>query len=146
MYNILGLNKKGFKLDHLEYFKKVNAQRQIDRLSKKYKNKKIVIYGCGEYFKILYNNFDLSKLNIVGICDKKFEKTEDQNPTQYKALKPEDLKYGDFDLILVALYDDSSTCDNLEYQVLINTPNEGKKVRSIIEPTFWYIIKVLIGG
>lgn len=134
------------KLDNLTYFKQVKAQRQIDKLAKKYKNKKIVIYGCGEYFKTLYNNFDLSGLNIVGISDKKFEKNQDDNPTPYKALAPEDLKYFDLDVILVALYDDTSMCDNLEYRILINTPNEGKKVRSIIEPTFWYAIKVLIGG
>ena len=99
-------------MDHLVYFKQVNAQKQIDRLAKKYKNKKIVIYGCGEYFRIIYDNFDLSKLNIVGICDKKFEKYQDQNPTPYKPLKPEDLKYYDLDVILVALYDDASLCDD----------------------------------
>ena len=133
------------KLDNLTYFKQVKAQKQIDRLARKYKNKKIVIYGCGEYFRILYQNFDLSGLNIVGISDKKFEKQTDTNFTPYKPLAPEDLKYFDFDIILVALYDDTSMCNFLNYKLLINTPNEGKTVRSIIEPTFWYAVKVLIG-
>ena len=129
----------------LGYFKSVHAQRQINKLARKYKNKKIVIYGAGEYFQILKNNFDLSKLNIVGIADKKFETSKDSNPTPYLALAPEELKDFDFDVILVALYDDTSLCDYLEYQLLINTENEGKPVRSIIEPTILYTIKVLLG-
>ncbi len=129
----------------LAYLKAVHAQRQINKLARKYKNKKIVIYGAGEYFQILKNNFDLSNLNIVGIADKKFETSKDFNPTQYLALAPEELKEFDLDVILVALYDDTSLCDYLEYQLLINTENEGKPVRSIVEPTILYTIKVLLG-
>ena len=129
----------------LDYFKSVHAQRQINKLARKYKNKKIVIYGAGEYFQILKNNFDLSKLNIVGIADKKFETSKDSNPTPYLALAPEELKNFDLDVILVALYDDTSLCDYLEYQLLINTQNEDKPICSIIEPTFLYTIKVLLG-
>ena len=129
----------------LDYLKAVHAQRQINKLARKYKNKKIVIYGAGEYFQILKNNFDLSNLNIVGIADKKFETSKDSNPTQYLALAPEELKEFDLDVILVALYDDASLCDYLEYQLLINTENEGKPVRSIVEPTILYTIKVLLG-
>ena len=129
----------------LGYLKAVHAQRQINKLARKYKNKKIVIYGAGEYFQFLKNNFDLSNLNIVGIADKKFETSKDSNPTQYLALAPEELKEFDLDVILVALYDDTSLCDYLEYQLLINTENEGKPVRSIVEPTILYTIKVLLG-
>ena len=83
----------------LSYFKAVNAQRQINKLERKYKNKKVVIYGAGEYFQILKNNFDLSKLNVVGIADKKFENSKASNPTPYLALAPEELKDFDFDVI-----------------------------------------------
>lgn len=128
-----------------EYFKEVKAQKQINKLARKYKNKKIIIYGAGEYYQILQNNYDLSKLNIVGISDKKFETSKESNPSPYTAYAPEELKYADFDLILVALYDDTSLCDYLEYELLINTPNECKPVRSIIEPTFWYAVRILLG-
>ncbi len=131
-------------LDILSYFKKVNAQKQINKLAKKYKNKKIVIYGAGEYYQILQNNFDLSKLNIVGISDKKFEISKETNPSKYLALAPEELKDFDFDIILVALYDDVSLCDYLKYQLLINTVNEDKPVKSIIEPTLLFILQVLL--
>ena len=81
----------------------------------------------------------------MGIADKKFETSKDSNPTSYLALAPEELKDIDLDVILVALYDDTSLCDSLEYQLLINTQNEDKPIRSIIEPTFLYTIKVLLG-
>lgn len=129
----------------LSYFKEVRAQRQINHLAKKYNNKKIVLYGAGEYAQVLMSNYDLSKLNIVGICDKKFEASRDLNTTHYKALIPEELKEYNYDVILTALYDDSSLCDFLEYNLLMYTKNEGKEVRSIIEPTFWYAVKVLLG-
>lgn len=128
----------------LEYFKNVKAQRQLNRLARKCKNKRVVIYGAGEYFKILKDNFDLSKLNIVGIADKKFETNKPANFTEYTPLAPEELKDYDYDIILVALYDDVSLIDYLEYQLLIGTKNEDKKILSIIEPTLWYIIKTLL--
>ena len=56
--------------NYLKYYNEVKAQKQIDKLTKKYKNKKIVIYGAGIMSEILFKNFDLSKLNIVAICDK----------------------------------------------------------------------------
>lgn len=128
----------------LKYFKEVRAQRQINKLARKYKNKRIVIYGAGEYFKILKENFNISKLNIVGIADKKFETNKKANFTEYEALAPEELKDFDLDIILVALYDDVSLMDFLEYELLIGTKNEDKKVASLIEPTFWYTVKTLL--
>ena len=128
----------------LKYFNKVNAQKQINNLAKKFKNKKIVVYGAGEYFKILYEKFNLSKLNIVAISDKKFETNKATNFTNYVALAPNELKEYDFDVILVALYDDVSLLDYLEYELLMGTINEGKKVTSFIEPTFWYAVKTLL--
>ena len=130
--------------DILTYFREVNAQKQIDKLAKKFKNKKIVIYGAGEYFRILKENFDLSKLNIVGIADKKFESSKEINTFEYEALAPEELKDFDLDIILVALYDDVSVSNLLEYKLLLHTQNRNKPVLSIVEPTFFYIIKILL--
>lgn len=129
----------------LSYFKEVHAQKQIDKFVKKFKDKKVVIYGAGVYFQTLQENFDLSGLNIVGISDKKFINSKVTN-FNYPALAPDELKTFDYDVILVALYDDTSLCDYLEFDLLLNTPNENKKIYSIIEPTLKYILKVLLGA
>lgn len=131
-------------MDILKYFKEVNAQKQIDKLAKKYKNKKIVIYGAGEYFNILKENYDISKLNIIAIADRKFEMTKESNTTEFLPLAPQELKDVDFDIIMVALYDDTAILDHLEYNLLIGSKNEDKEVISIIEPTLWYLIKLFI--
>ena len=48
-------------------------QKLFDDFVKNSKNNKVVIYGAGIYsFSIIVHN-DLSKINIVGVVDKKFE-------------------------------------------------------------------------
>ena len=49
-----------------------NVQVQIDKAAKKYRNKKILIYGTGLLSQKIFQNYDLSSLNIVGIVDMKF--------------------------------------------------------------------------
>lgn len=65
-------------MDILSYFNEVKAQKQINKLAAKYKDKRIVIYRAGEYFQTLANNFDLSSLNIIGISDKNLKPLKTQ--------------------------------------------------------------------
>lgn len=131
-------------MDIEKYFLEVDAQKQINRLAKKYNGKKIVIYGAGEYFQILVKNYDLSKLNIVAICDKKFEKDKNAESYGFTAIVPDDLKTLDYDLILVALLRDIYLCSYIETYILLDSKNEEKPVIPMIEPTFWYVIKTLL--
>jgi len=131
--------------DILKYFREVNAQKQINKLTKKYKNKKIVVYGAGLYFQILNDNFDLSKLNIVAISDKKFETNKESNTTKYIPLTPDELKEFNYDVILIALLDDVNVHKYLKYELLMTTQNENAQINSIIEPNLFYIIKTLLG-
>ena len=59
-------------MDFLEFFRKENAQKQIDKLARKYKNRKIVLYGAGIYARCLIENYDISKLPIIGVSDRSF--------------------------------------------------------------------------
>ena len=127
----------------LKYFKDINAQKQINRLAKIYENKKIVIYGAGEYFKTLQDNYDLSVLNIVGICDLKFETSKELNPSNYKALNRNELKDYDYDIILTAIYDDAHIYSDLVNAILKDTNNNDKPIGHILEPNFVYRIKNL---
>ncbi len=113
-----------------------HIQKQINVLGKKYNGKKIVIYGAGDYFLFVRDNIDLSCLNIVGISDKKFEVSKEENPSKYPALTPEELKDSDFDVILVLLKNDKKLCDYIEYELLINTKNENKTVLSMLDTSF----------
>ena len=62
-----------YKEEWENYFQTVGEQKYVDKLSKKLKNKKVLLYGAGLTANVLLENYDFSKLNIIGICDKKFE-------------------------------------------------------------------------
>ncbi len=85
------------------YLDKINEQKYIDKLSKKLKDKKVLFYGAGLSAKVLFENYDLSKFNVAGICDKKFEKTEDKEFNNFKAISPDELKNLDYDVILFTM-------------------------------------------
>ena len=65
--------------------KKIDFQQRINELAKKYNNKKIVIYGGGVLFSTAMQYYDFSKLNIIGIADKKF-KNKDETLEGYQAI------------------------------------------------------------
>ena len=44
-----------------------------------YKNKKIVLYGAGQFCNCVFENYDLSKLNIIAIADARFEDKDKRN-------------------------------------------------------------------
>lgn len=51
-------------------------EKRIKSLSKKYQDKKILLYGAGEYATEILSLYDFSSLNIIGITDKKFQQEE----------------------------------------------------------------------
>jgi len=57
---------------HLELLKKYKFEKQLNKLNKKLKNKTVLFYGAGSFFKKIQDNYDLSKLNVVGISDGKY--------------------------------------------------------------------------
>ncbi|MFA6988608.1 MAG: class I SAM-dependent methyltransferase [Candidatus Gastranaerophilaceae bacterium] len=89
--------------DILEYLKNEKIQKKIDQLVQKYKNQKVLIYGSGTFFNVLHENFDLSKLNIIAISDKKF-----QQNGEYKGLKAvpvSEIKNLSFDVLIIATFE-----------------------------------------
>lgn len=57
---------------HLKILEDVKFEKQLKRLNKKLKNKKIIIYGAGTFFEKVLKNYDLSNINIIGVSDSKF--------------------------------------------------------------------------
>jgi len=95
------LFKKEELYDLKTLLKKKNTQHRINNLAKKYRDKKVIIYGGGKLFYELQNNYDLSKLNIIAVADMSFlSMTESCNG--YKAIKPEEINSLNPDVILIA--------------------------------------------
>lgn len=118
------------------YLSAINEKDYINRLSKRLKNKKVLIYGAGLVSKILFENYDLSKLNVVGISDRRFENSEDEYFNKIKIIKPEDIANVDFDVILFALK---------EYKKIEKSLKEkgiNKKCYSLIKSSIKYALRV----
>lgn len=86
--------------DHMDYAKHKNTRCRVNRLIKKYKNKRVLIYGAGRIADKLFDVYDFSKLNIVGAADRKFKESDIKEVYGYKAVKPNDIKDLEFDIIL----------------------------------------------
>ncbi|MBS4759865.1 MAG: hypothetical protein KHX03_04115 [Clostridium sp.] len=95
--------------DFSEILKKSNFQKRLEKLIKKYKNKKIVFYGAGQFFSFIKKNYDLSGLNILAVSDKKFvnfvEPVFDED-LGYNMISPLNIYELKPDIVLISAYVD----------------------------------------
>jgi acetyltransferase-like isoleucine patch superfamily enzyme len=55
-----------------QYLREHNFEKHFEKLCKNLKGKTVVIYGTGKMFQTIAKNYDLTKLNIIGVIDKKY--------------------------------------------------------------------------
>ena len=55
------------------YLEKVKFDIWLKKIIKRAQNKQVIIYGIGNLFQYIYEHYDLSKLNIIGLSDIKFD-------------------------------------------------------------------------
>ncbi len=102
------------------YLEEQRAQEKINKLAKEYEGKRVVLYGAGEFARCVFKNCDLSKLNIIGISDKRFEEERRHEFYDLNCIKPEELKTLDFDVILISNYKYEAIYNFLTTKFLIN--------------------------
>lgn len=86
---------------HIEKYEK-----QFIKLKKKYKNKKIILYGASLYFQAIQKHYDLSELNIIAIADKKFSNPNVDTDVGFKKISPLKIANLKPDIVLLTVYDD----------------------------------------
>lgn len=87
---------------YLQKFKEINIKKILEKYSKKYKNKKILIYGNGIFFDVLADNYNLKKyFNIIGVSDKRYEKDAGYLYKGFMTFKPSQIKELDFDAVFI---------------------------------------------
>jgi len=129
-------------MDLKKYLEENNISKQVEKLAKKCKNKRVLLYGAGEFFYIIKEICDLTKFNITGICDLKFTTNPETNKTEYKTLIPENLKTEDYDAIVITLYNDLQVLPHIE-KVIENSKNKNADIYPIMTPTIKYLLKQL---
>ena len=99
----------------------------------KYQNKKVILYGCGLLFDEIVKDYNIAeKLNIIGVCDVKYEKNKPDNYLGFKTIKPSELKSVDFDVLIFTVFD-HLVC--LNYLNTFDFFDESKIFRYINEPS-----------
>ena len=131
-------------MNYLEFYQKINISKKIKQLEKKYKNKRIIIYGAGIMSSILFKNYNLSNLNIVGIADRKFTGRQGETFEGYPAFSPDELTNLDYDVVLVLVKNLVKIAEYIKYELLLDTKNEDAKVDLFINFSLFDYLKVLI--
>lgn len=132
-------------MEEFSYLKNYDIQKKIDKLAKKYKNKKIVIYGAGKLSDYIFKNYDLSKLNIIAVADKKFSKNGDKF-NNIQGIEPVGINDIEFDAIIVFMKVYYSTISLLFEYGLYKKSKRKVKTEWILSRDLYYEINQRIKG
>ena len=107
----------------------IDADKQFDNYLKKYKSKKIVLYGVGSLFFEIKDRYNLSELNIIAVADKRFEHIKEPEFNEeigFKVISPLYIHNLNPDLVMLTVYPvfylEKYICENLFLET-------GKKFR-----------------
>ena len=111
--------------DLKEYLEHIKFEKYLDKLNKKLKNKTVIIYGSGSLFQYIKKNYDLSKLNIIGVSDMKFNsKQEGEDFLGYKIIPKDKMTSYKPDVVLVATLKYLGITEDFEINVFNKTKTE----------------------
>ena len=116
-----------------DFLKEFGFAKKLESWSKQYKGKKVIFYGCGLLFDKIVELYDIkSKLNVVAVCDVKYETHKPDTYLGFPTVKPSELNKTDFDVLIFSVLD-HLTC--LNYLNTFEFFDESKEFRYIKEET-----------
>ncbi len=126
-------------VDFKLYLKDIHFEKYLKKLNKKLKNKKIIIYGAGAFFKYIKENYNLNSLNIIGISDLKFNENEEgEKYLDYNIIPLDKILDYKPDYLVIATMHYEKIIDNFEVNIL----NETKiKAIPLARKKLWDLIK-----
>ena len=108
--------------DFKTYLENIKFKKNLDKLKKKLKNKTSIIYGTGSFFKYINENYDLSKLNIIGISDMKFDDNDEgKDFLGYKMVPKNKIVSYKPDYVIIATLKYISIVEDFELNILNKT-------------------------
>ena len=131
-------------MDFVKYLEEINAKQKIEKACKKYKGKRVALYGAGSFADVLFKNYDLSGLNIVAIADKKFENSEKKFHNLPNCITPKELMTFDCDVILISNQKFMYFWDFLERNLLKGSKNQYVPVKPLLQFSYLEYLKMLI--
>ncbi len=118
-------------ISHLSFLKKNNFEKQLTRLEKKLKDKRIVIYGIGSFFQTIATNYNLKNLNIVAVSDRTI--SENSSLLGYPSCPFSSIKDYTPDYILVGTLNYIYIIEELEKKLGKNIPIYPLAKKGIVE-------------
>lgn len=125
--------------EHLELLDKYKFKKQLKKLENKLKDKKILIYGSGIFFKKIQDNYDLSKLNIVAISDKKYSPEDEyKKDFGYNIVANARIFEQEIDYILIATLNTYNIYQSFKKRIV----NEKSKIKvlPLVEKPFFDLL------
>lgn len=127
----------------IDYLEGLNFEKHLKKLSNKLKNKKVVIYGAGAFFQAINAYYDLSKLNIIALADRKFSQHESgEKFLNYPVCAPLEIRELKPDYVLVATRYFVYILEELEDNILYNSKI---KILPLVKKSFWELFKEIWG-
>ncbi|MEI7473243.1 MAG: hypothetical protein WCK67_00555 [bacterium] len=124
------MQKKSYE-ELKEWLKKKKFQKRIDELAKKYKDKKVLIYGAGLLSSVIFDDYDLSNLDIIGVSDKRFYSGE-ETYRNFNAIPPDEIEDLTPDAIIMATYHTFDVKNFLENYVGLES-NKNIKLEPMVK-------------
>lgn len=125
-----------------KHLKDCNFEKYFKNLIKQLKGKKVVIYGTGMLFELINDNYDLSKINIIGISDIKYHPGQEGNlDFGYKIIPLNNLEKCEADVILLGVQNYDSIMEEFEENYFVNKPT---KIVPLVKIPFFKRIKDII--
>lgn len=95
--------------DYIKFFRKCGFEKRLKNLSRKYKDKKVLLYGNGIFFDALVDSYDLnSYFNVVGVSDIRYLNNKPDTYKNFKVFAPYDFKNEDIDVVICSTVDPAS--------------------------------------
>lgn len=85
-----------------EEIKSLQLEDKLKKWAKKYKNKKVLVYGTGKYFDALICQYNLRKyLNVVGVSDLKYQDLSVETDKGFEVYRPSDIDKSSCEVVFV---------------------------------------------
>lgn len=116
-----------------KFLEKKNIAKILEKMTKKYKGKRVLGYGTGQLANLILENHDISGLDLMGFADSKYM-YEKEDFKGYKTYSPQEIKDLNPDAIMLFVIQPKEIIEYFDFY--FSELGDIKKIK-LVERTFW---------